>query len=221
MAIKKNDFIEIDFVGRIKSNNAVFDLTYEELAKKEKLYDPNMKYGPRIICVGNGDLIKALDENLIGKEIGKEYKIELKNPFGDKNNSLVKILPVSKFTKERINPFPGLQINADGMLATVKSVSGGRVVLDFNHPLAGKDIIYEVKINKIVEDNLKKLKAFVENLLGEAEDHFKVEGKDNDFIINIKHDIPKALKDKFKEKAKEVMPDIKVEFVIAKGSVKE
>ncbi len=221
MAIKKNDFIEIDFVGRIKGNNAVFDLTYEELAKKEKLYDPNMKYGSRIICVGNGDLIKALDNNLIGKEVGKEYKIELKNPFGNKNTSLVKILPASKFTNERIKPFPGLQINADGMLATVKSVSGGRVVLDFNHPLAGKDLIYEVKINKLIEDNSKKLKAFVENLLGEAEDHFKIEGNDNNFNINIKHDIPQTLKDKFKEKAKEAIPNIKVEFIIAKGSVKE
>jgi len=221
MAIKKNDFIEIDYIGRIKGTNMVFDLTSEEAAKKANIHNPKIPYKPRVICVGNGDVVKSLDESFIGKETGKDYKIELHNPFGEKNPSMVKVVPSTKFTNERIRPFPGLQINADGMLATIRSVAGGRVTLDFNHPLAGKDVVYDIKVNKIVNDNSIKLKSMVENLLGEAEDHFKVEEKDDIFNIKLKHDINKVLKDKFIEKAKELIFNIKLEFIVEEKNIKE
>lgn len=213
MVIKKNDFIEIDYVGRIKGSDNIFDLTEEDLAKKKNIYNPNIKYKPKIICVGNGDVVNGLDKSFLGKREGEKYKVELENPFGDKDPSLIKIVPFEKFRKENINPFPGLQINADGMLAVVRSVAGGRVTLDFNHPLAGKDIIYEVSINKIVKNTLTKLTGLVENLLG---DSFKVEGEGDNFKIESKYEIPNPIKDKFNEMVKELMPNIKLEFIVAK-----
>ena len=87
--IKKGDFVELDYIGRIKGSNQIFDLTDESIAKKNGLYNSNMKYGPKIACIGEGDLIKGLDNYLIDKETGKNYNIEIskKEAFGDRDNN--------------------------------------------------------------------------------------------------------------------------------------
>ena len=48
---------------------------------------------------------------------------------------------MSAFKKENITTQPGLQITVDEAVGMVKTVSGGRVIVDFNHPLSGKDIV--------------------------------------------------------------------------------
>ena len=149
MKLKKGDFIEIEYIGRIKDDNKVFDLTNEEVAKKEGIHHKDHIYKPVIICLGFNDIIKGLDEELIGKEPGK-YKIEINSEkaFGKKTYDLIKLVPNSIFNKENIRPFPGLQVNIENLIGTIRSVSGGRSLVDFNHPLAGKDIIYEIEIKK-------------------------------------------------------------------------
>src|SRR3989344_5225405 len=85
--IKKGDFIELDYTARIKLNNQIFDLTSEDVAKKNNIFNPKSKYKPLIICVGDLDVIPGLDESLVGKETGKEYKIEVgfDKAFGKKD----------------------------------------------------------------------------------------------------------------------------------------
>src|SRR3989344_3134412 len=100
MKLKKGDFIEIDYIGRIKDENKIFDLTSEEIAKKENIYHKEHSYNPVVICLGFNDIIKGLDEELINKDLGK-YKIEIKseNAFGKKTYDLIKLVPNSIFAK--------------------------------------------------------------------------------------------------------------------------
>lgn len=74
MTLKKGDFIEIEFIGKIKESHIVFDVTNEQDAKKYNLYNPKIKYSPLIICIGENNIVKGLDEFLICKEI-KDYTI--------------------------------------------------------------------------------------------------------------------------------------------------
>ena len=53
MKIKSGDFIEIDYVGRIKETNQIFDLTKEDVAREEGINNKSAKYESKIICVGN------------------------------------------------------------------------------------------------------------------------------------------------------------------------
>ena len=69
--IKKGDFIELDYTGRLKDDKIVFDTTVEETAKASNVYNDKFKYKPTIICVGEAHLIKGLDDFLIGKNPGK------------------------------------------------------------------------------------------------------------------------------------------------------
>ena len=210
MKLKKGDFIEVSYVARTKDNNKVFDLTNEEIAKKENLYNKNHPYKPLIICLGYNDVIKGLDEQLINKELGK-YKIEInaEKAFGKKTYDLIKLVPNSIFSKENIKPFPGLQVNMEGFMGVIRSVSGGRSLVDFNHPLAGKDIVYDIEIIKIVNDKKEKVKSLLELKFGK-EIKFALS---NDNLV-IKFEIKDAkLKKALVDEIKEKIPEIKeVEF---------
>ena len=161
--IKKGDFVELEYTGALKEDGAIFDTTSEKKAKETGIYRKKKEFGPVIICVGEGEILKGLEEQLIGKEAGKEYTIELspKNGFGKKDAKLIKMIPSNAFIKQNIDPQPGLQVNIDGVLGIIRRTGSGRCLVDFNHPLSGKDVVYKVKINRIVTDDKEKIESFL------------------------------------------------------------
>jgi len=214
--IKKNDFVEMEYTGMIKEGNTIFDTSDEKVAKDNGLYDKNEDYSPAVICVGENHILKGLEDQMIGKETGKEYTFDVssENAFGRRNAKLIQLIPTSKFRQQNIQPMPGLQLNIDGMFGVVKTVSGGRCLVDFNHPLAGKDLVYDVKINRIVDDNKEKLNSLLKMHL-----HIKdgeIEIKEDGVNINLKQKIRQLEQDEFKKIAEEVIPNIKnITFTIA------
>jgi len=156
--VKKGDFLEIEYTGIMKEEGIVFDTTDLEVAKANELYNEKANYDPIIICLGQGHLLKGLEEELEGKEIGKDLTIELspEKAFGKKDVKFIKMIPYSVFRKQQIEPQPGMQVNVDGAIGMVKTAAGGRCLVDFNHPLSGREVIYKVKINKIITDDKKK-----------------------------------------------------------------
>lgn len=207
MKLKKGDFIQIDYVGRIKETNQIFDLTDEELAKKENIYQKNTTYKPIIICLGEGDVVKGIDEELTDKEVGKSYTIEIppEKGFGKKDAKLMKLVNTNIFIKQNINPVPGLQVNIDNMIGIIRTVTGGRTLVDFNHPLAGRDLIYEVKILKKITDNEEKLRGILSFHLAINNPDIKIENG----TAMINNDIPDVFKKQLEEKIKRLIPSIK------------
>jgi FKBP-type peptidyl-prolyl cis-trans isomerase 2 len=204
MKLKKHDFIEVEFTGML-DDNSVFDTTDEAKAKKAGIADEKSKFGPVTVCLGESHLIKGLDEHLIGKEPG-EFHITLlpENAFGKKDTKLLKLIPMKVFIKEKINPFPGLQVNIDNMYGTVRTVSGGRVIVDFNHPLSGRNVTYDLKVLRIVEDPLEKVKSLLKNEL-----NFEPKLEINEGVLQIDEEIPKDALDSLKERILSLVPDIK------------
>tara|TARA_Y100000310_G_scaffold94955_1_gene92806 strand:- start:40626 stop:41291 length:666 start_codon:yes stop_codon:yes gene_type:complete len=213
--ISKKDFIEIEYTGKLKEDNAVFDTTSEKVAKENNL-DLHTGYEPVVVCIGEEQLLKGLDKNLEGKEIGKEYDFDIKpeDAFGSKNAKLIQLIPTSKFKQQNIQPMPGMQLNIDGVVGTIKTVSGGRTLVDFNHPLAGKDLSYNVKINKKVTDDKEKLKGYLKLSLGTKD--FEVELNNGDAKVKLKNDIPKEAQETLSKKITEIISTIKkVEFTVS------
>lgn len=158
------DFIRIDYVGRLKDTNEIFDLTIEEVAKKEGIYDEKRKYKPACVILGEGMLLKALEDSLLSMNVGEKkiITISYENAFGKRNSELLKNFPLDFFKREGIDPKPGLVVNISGFLGKIQTIGSGRVLVDFNHPLAGRDIVYEVEIKEKVENPLEKLKFILE-----------------------------------------------------------
>lgn len=211
MAVKQGDFIEIEYTGRLKDDNAVFDTTIEQTAKDNDIHNPEAEYNPVIICLGEKQIVPGLDEALQGKEPGK-HKIELpaEKAFGKKDAKLIQMVPQRKFTEHKIKPFPGLQINIDNAIGTVKTVSSGRVLVDFNHPLSGKDLVYEIDIKRVVTDKKEQIDSLLKLLLGIKE--AKTEIKDNKAKIELKAKLPPPMAEELKKKIKELVKVDDIEF---------
>ncbi len=153
---KKGDFVEIKFTGY--SNGNVFDSNIEEDLKK---INSEAKPQKTIVVIGQRMVVSGLDIALESKEIGKEYEIKLsaKEGFGERDRNLVKTIPLRVFSEKKIEPRAGMMLALDDMLAKIITISGARVVTDFNNPLAGKEIIYKFKIIRKVDDEREKSEA--------------------------------------------------------------
>jgi FKBP-type peptidyl-prolyl cis-trans isomerase 2 len=220
--IHEKEFIELDYTGRLKDNHQVFDTTQKEVAKKEGIFNSKQEYCPAIICVGEKQLLHGLDAQLLGKEIGKEYNIELppEQAFGKKDAKLLKLISTSQFTKQQIMPTPGMQIDIDGTIGTVRSVTGGRTFVDLNHPLSGKEVVYTVKINRIVTDDAEKVKALLRLELQIKPEH--IDFKEGTIHVESKVDVPKELSELLKERIANMIPAVKeLKFIVKKEEKKE
>ena len=203
MKTKKHDFIELDYTGSVDNN--IFDTTSEAIAKKENINKENAKYGPSLICIGEKWVVKGLDEALEDKEINKDYEVTIQpeDAFGKKDGKLIQIVSTSTLTKQKIRPYPGLQIYAGNLMGIIRTVSGGRTTVDFNHPLASKIVTYKFKINKIITDNIEKVKAMLEFGIGLNNKDFELKEANNKVNIKLKPKIRTELKTNFIKKAKE------------------
>jgi len=163
MPIEKGDFVLINYVGKVKETNDVFDTTFEDVAKKEKLYKEGEIYEPELVVVGEGWVLKALDEGLTNFEVGKKASVEIppEKAFGSRDPEKVRMTPLRRLVAKGITPQLGMRVEIDGKLATVRTMGAGRVQLDFNPPLAGKTLIYEVTVEKKLDKKAEKIAALV------------------------------------------------------------
>lgn len=198
MDLKEKDFIEIEFTGKIKDGE-VFDSNIKEDIKKAELKTPAK---PFVFALGQGMFLKGVDEFLIGKESNKKYHIELspEKAFGTRDLTKIQLVPLNIFKQHKVSPFPGAVFNFDGKIAKILSVSGGRVRVDFNNPLAGKEVEYDVKVLRKIEDIKEKINSFNKFLFKKQ---FKLEIKDKKLILDVEKPLVKFV-EMFKEKFKEI-----------------
>ncbi|MFH0752761.1 MAG: peptidylprolyl isomerase [archaeon] len=189
--IKKGDFVKIKYVGRLKDDNYIFDLNDEEVAKKENIYNDKVEYKPFTVCVGQKDVVKGLDEALVGKEPKEKFSVELQpeDAFGKKDPKFMQLVSAKKFKEKNMRPYPGMPITINNTPGIVKTVSGGRIMVDFNHPLASREVKYDVEILEVVTDDAEKVKAIAEMHLGMKNPKVTVEGN----VAKIDNEFPEQL----------------------------
>ena len=203
--IQLHDFVEIDYTGRL-TDGTVFDTTEEKIAKEQGFFSENMKFGPATICVGEQQLLPGLDQSLVSKEVGQSFTANLapEQAFGKREVRNIKIMPLSSFREHKMQPQPGLQIDVDGQRGTVTSVSGGRVIVNFNHPLAGKEVIYEVKIHRKVTDTKEQIVSFLNTSMRIPAEQIKVEINEGKAKVMIPLELPSQITEAIGKKLAEL-----------------
>ncbi|BAB65323.1 peptidylprolyl isomerase [Sulfurisphaera tokodaii] len=192
--LKDKDFVYIDYIGKVKDTGEVFDTTIEEEAKKANIYNKETKYAPKLVILGEHNVIQGLEEALYQMNPGEEKEIEIppEKAYGPRDNTKVKTISLGELRRQGINPYPNMVVRlSNGSLAVVKSVSGGRVILDLNHPLAGKTLVYKVKVVKVLENESDKIKALIERWLGSS--YVDKLNMELDEKKNVKFTLPKEL----------------------------
>jgi len=163
MPFEKGDLVLIDYVAKVKETGEVFDTTIEDVAKKERLYKEGEIYETKLVAVGEGWVLKALDESLPNLEPNKTTPVEIppEKAFGSRDPEKVRLVPLRRLIAKGITPQLGMHVDFEGKHAVVRTMGAGRVQLDFNPPLAGKTLVYEVTVQKKLETKEEKINALI------------------------------------------------------------
>ncbi|MDO8528663.1 MAG: FKBP-type peptidyl-prolyl cis-trans isomerase [Nanoarchaeota archaeon] len=202
MSLEKKDFVEIEFTGKIKDGEIFDSNIREDVAKLHEGHTHPIETKPFVFCLGEGMFLQAIDDFLIGKpDTPETYEIALspENAFGKRDTKLIQMIPLKIFIQSKLNPSIGAMFNFDGKIAKVLAVSGGRVMVDFNNPLAGKDVVYKIRILRKIDKLAEKVKSFIEFLFKRD---LKFEIKDNKIILEVEKpavDFVKLFSEKFKD----------------------
>ncbi|MBN2251567.1 MAG: peptidylprolyl isomerase [Candidatus Altiarchaeota archaeon] len=177
--------VKVSYTGRIKEGE-VFDSTDEETAKKENIYEPKRIYKPMPVVVGEGHLLKGLDEALKDMKEGEEKRMELppEKAYGPRDTGLVRLVPMKAFREQKMTPVPGMRLELDGRIAKIQTVAGGRVRVDFNSELAGKTLEYDLKVEKEAGTEEEKIKYLIERSFN-ASEGFETRKKDKSLEVVI------------------------------------
>ena len=215
--IKKGDFVKIEYTGKVKSDDYIFDTTSKEVATNNGIFNSQATYGPVTVCIGTSMVIKGLEDALIGKELGFEGVVDVPadDAFGKKDPKLLKLIPTSKFKKHNVNPQPGLQVDVDGSIGFVRTVTGGRTIVDFNHPLSGKELEYNVKILNKVSDLKEQISSILTMKLNLKPDNYIVDVVEKEAKITLKGlpEVPEEVSSKISEFITSYVDVEKVQFI--------
>jgi len=143
--VENGDTISVDYVGKLE-DGTVFDTSVKEAAIDAGIYNQMRKYEPLTFTVGAGQMIQGFDKGVVGMKIGekKTLKIPPDEAYGEYNPELSRELPV-----EAVNFTPeiGMQLATDtGLTGFVTDVGEKSFIIDFNHELAGKTLIFEITV---------------------------------------------------------------------------
>lgn len=135
-------------------NNQVVTMTFE-LKVDNEIIESNMNEKPMTFGFGSGQLIEGLEEQIQDMNEGETRTVVVSSDkaYGDYDESLTEIVPIADF--EGIDLQIGLVLEGEDdqgniFKATVTDVTKDEVTVDYNHPLAGKDLEFTVYIETIV-----------------------------------------------------------------------
>ncbi len=200
--VEEGDFILVKLTGRTQKG-IIFRVSSEEDAKKAGTYDEKKAekgfYTPEFVIVGKpGFLNEGLTE--IIKEMNyfekKSVRIPTSKAYGKRDPQKIERMGIAKFRKvsEGKNPELGREfLNKKGQRGVITNVVQGRVIIDYNHPLAGQNLDYNLEIIDKIEDFNAKIEYFMINkgIPNENISEFKVNYIKDDKTLEII--IPKML----------------------------
>ncbi len=117
-----------------------------------QVFDSSQEREPLEFTIGEGTIIKGFESGVLGMEVGdkKELNIPAEEGYGVRNESLVANVPRTDIPSHiDVAPGQGLQIqqpNGEKVNVVVTDVTEEKVTLDANHPLAGKDLVFDVEM---------------------------------------------------------------------------
>ncbi|MGI9010107.1 MAG: FKBP-type peptidyl-prolyl cis-trans isomerase [Nitrososphaeraceae archaeon] len=191
MPFDKGSLILLDYTARIKDNGEIFETTIEEEAKKSNLHDPTRTYEPRLISVGEGWVLKGLDEALTSIDVGQKLSIEISpdKGFGERDTNKVRMIPQRKLGEKANEIKVGDVVELDDRTGIIRYIGSGRVQIDYNHRLASRVLVYDVNVVKKVESNDDKIKYLLKRRLPIDDEKAKFEFKGDTVIIELSEDI--------------------------------
>jgi len=196
LAFNKGSLILVDYTAKVKDSEEVFDTTIEEDAKKFSIHEPNLKYQPKLVSIGEVSypVLKGLDEALAKTSAGEKLTVEVTpdKGFGERDSSKVRMIPIRKLGEDAEKVSVGDTIEVDNKRGIIRFIGSGRVQVDYNHRYAGKTILYDVNIIKSLESPNDKLDGILKTRLPVEDGKISFDLKDKEVSITIPEEILRA-----------------------------
>jgi FKBP-type peptidyl-prolyl cis-trans isomerase 2 len=142
MAVQSGDTIKIHYHGRLADGTT---------------FDSSAGRSPLEFTVGSGAVIKGFDDGVQGMAVGDKKTIEIPflHAYGPEDPTMIIEFPVDKLPED-LKPEVGMQLNmnnAEGQQfqVVVTEINDQNIVLNANHPLAGKDLIFDLELVEILD----------------------------------------------------------------------
>ena len=167
MTFKKGQLILLDYTAKIKDSGEIFETTIEDEAKKHSLHEPNVKYMPKLVSVGEGWVLKGLDDALSETTSGDKKTIEVSpdKGFGERDKGKVRMIPLRKLGEDAEKVSVGDTVEIDNKKGIIRYIGSGRVQVDYNHRYAGKTILYDINITKSLDSDDDKISEILKSRL--------------------------------------------------------
>lgn len=143
------------------AKDTVVTVTYQlhaALGGEEKMHvETADAANPLVFLFGTGNMIPDFETNLLGKSIGEDFTFHIKasNAYGDIDEEAILNIPIDTFKVDGVIDFQNLSVgnqltlsdqNGEQVIGEVVAIETDFVKMDFNHPLAGKDLYFTGKI---------------------------------------------------------------------------
>ncbi len=144
-------------MDRVAQENDIITVIYEGLLENGEVFDAKSADDPLTFLLGSGEVFPAFEKACIGMKMGEQkgIKVPPEAAFGKRDEGLVQNFPKSSFGDRDLQPnmVVGMNVERDGeehqVPATVVSVEGDEVKVDFNHPLAGQTLTFKITLHDI------------------------------------------------------------------------
>ena len=151
--VKSADKVQVDYTGKLE-NGTIFDTSKEDVAKQAGIYIDGREYAPLTFVVGSGQLIQGFDEGVIGMKVGEEKTVTIppEEAYGKYEEARIVDIPIEELNLTNRSELPeaGQTIrDIYGNQFRVTAVNDTHISIDTNHPLAGKTLIFDIKVVSI------------------------------------------------------------------------
>ena len=165
MTFKKGQLILLDYTAKIKDSGEIFETTIEDEAKKHSLHDPNIKYMPKLVSVGEAWVLKGLDDALSETTAGDKKTIEVSpdKGFGERDKGKVRMIPLRKLGEDAEKVSVGDTVEIDNKKGIIRYIGSGRVQIDYNHRYAGKTILYDINVKKSLDSEDERISEILKS----------------------------------------------------------
>lgn len=143
--------------GPVQAGDTV-TLHYTGTLSDGSVFDSSEGQSPLFFAVGSGQVIPGFDKAVEGMKVDQEktFTIPVSEAYGPVRAELLKEFPKDKLPKE-IEPKVGMQLvmqgpNGQAIPVKIAKVASDAITIDLNHPLAGKDLTFKIKIVGINEE---------------------------------------------------------------------
>ena len=185
--VAKGSLVRVEYEAWTEDGE-LFDTTKRDVAKTHGKHNEEIVYEPLPVLVGTGRVIPGFDDALLAADVGKEVDVTIASDkaFGPKDPNKTDTIPLREFQKQEVTPYPGMRLQHQGKMATVVSVTPGRVRIDYNPPLAGKSLRYKFTVTEEVTDPASRIKSFIELAYGQGRaEGFKVDAQGEAVTITL------------------------------------